>query len=152
MNEARFELFLHTNTTGPTATISGNTVPSDLELFGTIKPGLDKARLTTFLGLPALLINGCREIPVLYDVLHPNGNPNNPANDGIEPSEHIADGIYFHAGSWGRMTRWTRDENPISEGCQTAAYGDSKSHRVYRAFMRNFPRGWEGRYYLTRSK
>ena len=152
INEATFELYLHTKTDGPSATIQGNTVPSDLELYGTIRGGLYTAELTTFKGNAALLINGGGDIPVIHDDLHPNGNPNNPANNGVDPDEHVANGIYFHPGSWGAEVRWTRGGDPISAGCQTGCYGEPASRPAYRAFMANFAAGWRGNYYLTRRK
>jgi len=142
VNEATFILYLESNKSGPTATIQGNTVPSDQTLYGTIAPGLYSAELSQYSETTTgLLLNGGGDIPVI------SGNPNNPRNIGRPVSEHVADRIWFHAGNEGYENLWTTRGKPISKGCQTGAHGNRVA---YNTFMRNFPQGWRGNCYLIR--
>ena len=58
INGAVFELYLETHKEGPIATIKGNTIPCDVDNYGTLKEGRYPAKYCTYHGRPAILING----------------------------------------------------------------------------------------------
>jgi len=150
INTATFSLYLESNTEGASATINGNTVPADIEQFGTLAEGLYDAEYTTYKGDGAILIEGGGDVPTV------SGNPNNPDNynaDGsLKPtSEHVMDEVFFHKGNWARESLSTNmfrngKRVQISEGCQTGGCGPGSLPK-YRAFIKNAV-GFKGKYYL----
>ncbi len=148
INAARFELYLESNTKGPSATIKGNTIPGDKDLFGTLAEGLYSAEFKLFKERPAILIGEGGGLPTI------DGNPNNPANyneDGtLKPIEdHIMNGIYFHRGNYGRKSLTYDNDGElgyISEGCQTGPNSNG-SYGRYLIFMKSAA-GFKGNYYL----
>ena len=148
VNSATFDLYLESDKTGPSATIEGNTVPADINDYGTLAEGVYPAQYSVYKGDGAILIGGGGDLPTV------NGNPNNPQNynaDGsLKPtSEHIMDEIFFHKGNYGRPSLSTSSGDPITEGCQTGPHGDGSLAR-YRQFISNAV-GFSGSFYL-RSK
>ena len=148
INTAQFDLYLESNKEGPTASIMGNTVPADIEEYGTVAEGLYSARYTVYSGDGALLINDGKGLPTV------SGNPNNPSNYNAEGklkpiNEHIVDEIFFHKGNYARPSLSTQSGSPISAGCQTGGCGEGTLPK-YRSFIQN-AEGFEGSYYL-RSK
>ena len=66
VNAATFDLYLESDHSGPIATIRGNTVPCDVEAYGTLPEGLYKADEQSYKGNTALLItNIASSIPIL---------------------------------------------------------------------------------------
>ncbi len=103
INSARFDLYLESYKTGPSATIYGNTVPADIEKYGTVAEGLYPAEYSIYKGDGAILINGGGNLPTV------SGNPNNHNNynaDGsLKPiSEHVIDEVFFHKGNYARKS------------------------------------------------
>ena len=155
INGATFELYIESDHSGPVATIRGNTISCDIDLYGTLPEGLYAADEKTFKNHPALLITsletGSRNLKTV------KGNPNNSENyydpdtkKKMKPiNEHIMSGIYFHRGNIGREALKTSKGIPISEGCQTGLHGNG-SNLVYDKFASHFS-GFHGTYYL-RSK
>ena len=155
VNGATFDLYLESDHSGPVATIQGNTVPCDVDEYGTLPEGLYAADEMTFKGHPALLITsletGSRNLKTV------KGNPHNSSNyydprtkNNMKPiDEHIMSGIYFHRGNTGRAALKTSEGKPITEGCQTGLHGKG-SAKVYDGFAAHFA-GFHGSYYL-RSK
>ena len=133
VNGAKFMLYLATNKKGATASIVGNTVPSDQKLYATIKGGLYKTELSKHDGYKALRLVG--KIPV---------------EGGTDPGtgKSYATGILFHIGNTSRANLWTKyGHNAISKGCQTGYNGNKKA---YLNFMNNFSNSWNANYYLIR--
>ncbi|MDX8341797.1 RHS repeat-associated core domain-containing protein, partial [Draconibacterium sp. IB214405] len=154
VNSATFSLYLESNTEGASATIEGNTVPGDIEKFGTLAEGIYDADYAEYKGKPALLIGKGGDLPTT------NGNPNNPDNynaDGtLKPtSEHVMDEIFFHKGNVGRERLWYQKPNGkkgfITEGCQTGP-NKQNSLPLYLNFMKNVDKSFSGKYYLRRRK
>jgi len=152
VNDATFELYLESDHSGPVATIQGNTVPCDIESYGTLPEGLYAADETTYKGHPALRITSLETGS--GDLKTVKGNPNNPNNyydpktkKNMKPiSEHIMSGILFHRGNTGRKALKTSKGKPISEGCQTGLHGYG-SEKDYNDFAAHFS-GFHGTYYL----
>ena len=149
INTAKFDLYLESDKTGPTASIKGNTVPADINKYGTLVEGLYSAEYyANYNGDGAILIGGGKGLPTL------RGNPNNPLNynaDGsLKPTgQHVMDNILFHKGNTHRKSLSTRKGSPISAGCQTGGCGDG-SLPAYRKFIKN-TEGFVGSYYLRSS-
>lgn len=134
INSATFDLYLASNTTGPTATIKGNTVPANIKKYGTLPEGLYSASLYKYNGDDAILIGGGGNLPTV------SGNPNNPKNydaaGNLKPtSTHVMDQILFHKGNYARPSLSTSSGKAISKGCQTGGCGPG-TLPIYRAFMR----------------
>ncbi len=141
INSATFNLYLEDDKTGPSATIKGNTVPADTDDFGTLLEGLySAATKTRSNGQEGILINGGGDLPTV------SGNPNNSKNDGKDESEHVMDGIWFHAGNSARESLTTLSGGNISEGCLTGRCG-SGSKSDYDQFM-EAAKGFKGNLYL----
>ncbi|MCF8360925.1 MAG: hypothetical protein K9H26_19405 [Prolixibacteraceae bacterium] len=150
INSATFSLYLESNKDGASATINGNTVPADIEKYGTLAEGLYNAEYSTYKGDGAILIEGGGDVPTV------SGNPNNPDNynaDGsLKPtSGHVMDEVLFHKGNWARESLSTNmfrngKRVQISEGCQTGGCGP-RSLPKYREFIKNAV-GFKGKYYL----
>ena len=165
VNGATFDLYLESDHTGPTASIVGNTVPCDVDAYGTLPEGLYNTEYNgLYNGEPSLKILQ-KEGEPYYDPNRPagdlptvKGNPNNSANyyDGKEKkkmkpiSDYVMNGILFHIGNYGRASLTTRQGSPISEGCQTGPHGQN-TRQIYSDFAKNFV-GFHGTYYLRRKK
>lgn len=151
INEAVFELYLETHKEGPIASIKGNTVPCDIEKYGTLKEGIYPAIYSEYHGRPAILINGGGDLPTV------KGNPNNKKNyidfskKIMKPMEnHIMNQIFFHYGNNWFESLKDSSGKPWSTGCQTG--GNYKgAWDDYNAFMQEVPLTFNGFYYL-RSK
>ena len=145
INSATFDLYLESDKTGATAKIKGNTIPADIDKYGTLKEGLYPAKYSIYKGDGALLINSGGDLPTV------NGNPNNKKNykaDGsLKPAnEHVIDEVFFHKGNYGRESLSTSKGSLISAGCQTGRNG-SGSLSEYRTFIKKAV-GFKGNYYL----
>ncbi len=160
INSARFDLYLESKKTGPSATIYGNTVPYNVTVnqdrygnslpentnkYGTLSPGLYPAKYTKYHGDGAILINNGGNVPTV------NGNQNNlknyTSNNNLKPIyEHVLDGIYFHKGNTARKSLVTNSGSPISSGCQTGGCGKGSLPK-YQTFIKN-AQNFNGKYYL----
>jgi len=123
----------------------GNTVPADIEKYGTLAEGLYPAEYSIYKKDGAVLINGGKDLPTV------KGNPNNPKNynsDGtLKPiSEHVINEVFFHKGNFARSSLSTNSGNPVSAGCQTGGCGQG-TLPIYREFIKNVE-GFKGIYYL----
>ena len=142
VNSAKFELYLESDKTGPTATIMGNTVPADVTKYGTLKEGIYPAEAGSRSKYPdeqAIIINKGGEVATA------NGNPHNPKGQPLE--KQTLTGVFFHQGNTGRESLSTSKGRPISEGCQTGGCGIG-SKLKYDNFMKKVPDGFKGVYYL----
>ncbi len=149
INAAKFELYLESDKTGPTATIMGNTVPADVTKYGTLKEGLYPAEIGNRSKYPdekAIKINGGNEVPTA------NGNPHDPKGQPIE--KQTLTGVFFHQGNTGRASLMTAGNaakhiqpRPISEGCQTGGCGVG-SKQKFDSFMKKVPNNFKGNYCL----
>jgi hypothetical protein len=149
VNSARFDLYLESNKEGPTATIDGNTVPADVDKYGTLAEGLYPAKGAIYHGNNALLINGGGDLPTV------NGNPNNKRNyegndknNPMKPIEqHIMNEVFFHRGNVGVASlTYDKGRKVITAGCQTGPHGPN-TKELYKGFAKNFS-GFGGNYYL----
>jgi hypothetical protein len=145
INSAQFDIYLMSNKEGPSATICGNTVPGDINQYGTLKEGLYKCQYTLYKGNGALLLNDGNALPTT------NGNPNNDANynsDGtMKPiDEQIMDHVLFHPGNTYRESLIMLTGDLISEGCQTGESGKGSLEK-YKSFI-NYAKKMKGLYYL----
>ena len=145
INTAKFELYLESNKEGPSATIMGNTVPADVDKYGTVAEGLYPAGYSIYKGDGAILINGGGDLPTV------KGNPNNKKNYNAEGTlkpidQHVIDEVFFHKGNYARPSLSTSSGSPISAGCQTGGCGPG-TLPVYREFIKK-AEGFKGSYYL----
>lgn len=152
VNGATFDLYVESDHNGPIATISGNTVPCDVDAYGTLSEGLYRADEAAYKGNPALRItkleDGSGNLPTV------KGNPNNENNyydpqtrEKMKPvNEHVMSGILFHIGNTGRAALKTLKGKPITEVCQTGSHGQG-TENAYMKFASNFA-GFHGTYYL----
>jgi hypothetical protein len=155
VNAATFDLYLESDHSGPIATIRGNTVPCDVEAYGTLPEGLYKADEQSYKGNTALLITSLSDGSINLPTV--KGNPNNKNNyydpitqKNMKPTdEHIMSEIFFHIGNTAREALKTLKGRPITEGCQTGLHGKG-SASAYKNFAANLV-GFHGTYYL-RSK
>jgi RHS repeat-associated protein len=140
VNSAKFEFYSETNHNGPVATANGNTVPTDVTKYGTLKDGLYPAAVGSRSKYPdekAIKINGGGELPTV------NGNPHDPK--GADVADQTLTGVFMHQGNTGRASLSTSTGKPISEGCQTCGNGDPDAMST---FMQNVPDNFSGNYYL----
>ena len=141
INTAQFDLYLESDKTGPTATIMGNTVPSDITKSGTLAEGLYPAR---FQGRASYLRKGKDDLAVIInegkDVPTVNGNPNKANSDMLS-------GVFLHAGNYANPSLFTRSKSPISAGCQTTGCG-AGTRPLHNSFMQKVGRDFNGFYYL----
>ena len=152
INGASFELYVEGNHNGPVATIQGNTVPCDIDTYGTLPEGLYAADETNYKGHPALLITSLETGDINLKTV--KGNPNNSSNyydpatrKNMKPTnEHVMSEIFFHRGNTGREALRTLNGMPITKGCQTGLHGNG-SAVVYDKFAAHFS-GFHGTYYL----
>lgn len=149
INGAIFELYVETFKEGAIASIQGNTIPCDVDKYGTLKEGLYPAEYQEYNGSPALLINSGGDLPTV------KGNPNNKKNyidnDKCKPmkpiEEHVMDGIFFHYGNNFFSSLKDSKGKPWTTGCQTG--GNYKGAlEDYKKFMQNVPITFKGWYYL----
>ena len=142
INTARFDLYLDSNKKGPSATIMGNTVPADVERYGTMAEGLYTASFQSRYSKGnddlAIIINGGREVPTV------RGNPNKLNSDFLT-------GVFLHQGNTNRLSLTGRDSHGrpvnISEGCLTTICGKG-SQPKHKRFMLNVGRDFNGYLYL----
>lgn len=142
INSARFDLYLETDKTGYSATIYGNTVPSDITKYGTLAEGLYSARFqgrSSYLAKGkedmALIINEGKAAPTI------NGNPNKANSDMLT-------GVFFHSGNPYQGSLSDSRNRPVwSHGCQTSGCG-SGSKELHNSFMLNVGANFNGAYYL----
>ncbi|MEM6815451.1 MAG: RHS repeat-associated core domain-containing protein, partial [Bacteroidota bacterium] len=131
VNTATFELYTKDGivvpSTGPVATVEGNTVPSDTKKFGTLAEGIYPARFQARVSKPeenALIINEGEELPTV------NGNPNNANSDNLTE-------IFFHRGNPYLESLRDSGGNPVwSHGCLTGGCGQGSLDR-FNNFMEN---------------
>ncbi|MCK9236433.1 MAG: hypothetical protein M0P09_09005 [Acholeplasmataceae bacterium] len=147
INTAQFDLYLENNKEGPSATIMGNTIPADVDKYGTLAEGFFSAEYSLYKGDGAILINKGEDLPTV------KGNPYNPKNynsDGALKliSEHVIDEVFFHKGNYARPSLSTSSGSPISTGCQTGGCGQG-TLPLYREFIKK-TEGFKGSYYLRK--
>jgi hypothetical protein len=143
INSAKFDLYLESDKTGPSATIYGNTVPSDVSKSGTLAEGLYSAKFghrnkETYkneLALRIYNLDGTDGLPTV------NGNPN-PASNG-----KTLTGVLFHKGNNFKESLFDSRGNAYSHGCQTGGNysGSVKNHN---AFMDVAGKNFNGNYFL----
>jgi len=142
INSARFDLYLESNKSGRSATIYGNTVPSDVSKFGTMAEGLYSAESGSRASYVkkgkedlAILINGGNDVPTV------RGNPNKVNSD-------MLDEIFFHKGNPYQKSLRDAIGNPVwSHGCQTSGSGPG-SLALHNVFMKEVGTDFKGSYYL----
>jgi RHS repeat-associated protein len=143
INSAKFDLYLESNKTGPSATIYGNTVPADPTKYGTLAEGLYSAKFghrnreiyKNELALRIYNLDGSDGLPTV------NGNPNKADSD-------LLTGVLFHSGNPYQESLRDRAGNPVwSHGCQTSGCGPG-SKGLHSAFMQKVGTDFNGAYYL----
>jgi hypothetical protein len=149
INSAMFDLYLESNKEGPTATIWGNTVPADVNQYGTMAEGIYPAAHTKYLGHDALLINGGGNIPTVNGNNNPEAWQNFNADGTMKPkSQQMLNGVLFHIGN-NKTKSLSLGEIKFSIGCQTGGCGPG-SAKTYDNFAK-FLVGFKGSYYLRNS-
>jgi RHS repeat-associated protein len=148
INSARFDLYLESDKSGPSATIFGNTVPADVFNFGTLAEGFYKAEYQQYKGLDALLIGEGKGLPTVKG----NRNPENKANFNPEGTmkpvkDQIMDGILFHRGNPYQKNLRDLSGNPFSTGCQTSGCGPG-ALELHNTFMNKVGTDFKAYYYL----
>jgi len=147
INSAKFELYLENNKEGVTATIYGNTIPSDDKKAGILAEGLykvisghrNKEKYKNELALRIYNLNGTDGLPTV------NGNPNKKS-DG-----KTLTGILFHIGNQHQESLSDSNGNPYSTGCQTSHNGSDANGR-HKLFFSPIGRHFNGIYYLRKKK
>jgi hypothetical protein len=143
VNSATFDLYLESNKSGFSATIKGDTVPSDITKYGTLAEGLYSAKFgrrnaekyKNELAIRIYNLDGTDGLPTL------NGNPNKANSD-------LLTGVLFHSGNPYQESLRDRAGNPVwSHGCQTSGCG-SGSKGLHNAFMQKVGTDFNGAYYL----
>ncbi len=109
INSASFDLYLESDKTGPTATINGNTVPSNGAKSGTLAEGLYSAR---FQGRAKYVQRGKTDLALII-----NEGRSVPTADG-SPKSSMTE-IFFHAGNPFQTSLFDSHNIPYSEGCLT---------------------------------
>jgi len=140
INTATFDLYLESNKTGPSASINGNTVPSDISKSGTLAEGLYSAKSGSRSKYVArgeedlaILINGGNSVPT---------TANSPKASMTE--------VFFHMGNNHQTSLFDSRGNAYSAGCQTSGcYPGSREN--HNEFMSTVGTNFNGSYYL-RSK
>ena len=143
INSARFDLYLESDKTGSSATIYGNTVPSDVSKSGTLAEGLysanfghrNKENYKNELALRIYNLDGTDGLQTV------NGNPN-PDSNG-----KTLTGVLFHKGNNVQKSLFDSRGNAYSHGCQTGGNypGSVADHN---AFMNVAGKDFKGSYYL----
>jgi len=145
INSATFDLYLESDKTGPTASIKGNTIPADVNKYGTLEEGLYKAvfghrnkpAYKNELALRIYNLDGTDKLPTVI------GNPN-PESDG-----KTLRGVLFHIGNKFRESLKDSRGTPYSEGCQTSHNG-ADAIKLHNAFFSNIGENFQGNYYLQK--
>lgn len=146
INTAQFDLYLESDKTGPSATIMGNTIPSDITNSGTLGEGLYSAKFghrnakkyQNELAVRIYNLDGTDGLPTV------NGNPN-PNSNG-----KTLTGVLFHMGNNYQSSLFDSQGIAYSRGCQTSGnYPGSRS--AHNEFMKTVGTDFKGAYYL-RSK
>lgn len=147
INTAKFDLYLESNKTGPSATIVGNTVPAD-GAYGTLKEGIYPAtNLGDHAGGPAIWINNGSNVPTVTPDPLNGANFINGKNGAMKPiDQQVMNGVLFHPGNPYATTLSSGKGKPWSEGCQTGGCGKG-SLETYKTFSKNII-GFKGNYYL----
>ncbi|MPT34418.1 MAG: hypothetical protein E2604_04865 [Flavobacterium sp.] len=140
INSAKFELYLESNKNGSSAEIMGNTVPSDVNKYGTLAEGLYPANAQ---GRGGYIARGREDLAILI-----NGGGSVPTAPG-SPKDHITQ-IFFHAGNQHQESLYDSKGNAYSAGCQTSGCGPH-SRPLHNAFMHTVGSQFEGSYYLRPS-
>ena len=109
INSATFDLYLESNKEGPSASIEGNTVPSNGAVSGTLAEGLYPAR---FQGRAKYIQKGKTDLALII-----NEGCSVPTADG-SPKASMT-GIFFHAGNNYQTSLFDSKGNAYSEGCLT---------------------------------
>jgi len=141
INTAQFDLYLESNKEGPSATIMGNTVPADVEKYGTLAEGLYPAKVQARYSYTkkgkedlAIIINEGKSVPTA---------PGSPKESMTE--------IFFHAGNDYRESLFDSKGNAYSRGCQTGGcYKGAKAQ--HNEFVKTAGTDFKGFYYLRSSK
>lgn len=142
INSAKFDLYLESDKTGPSATINGNTIPASINDYGTLAEGLYSAKFghrnrEKYKNELALRIYNLDGTDGLQTV---KGNPNKPNSD-------LLTGVLFHMGNNYQKSLSDSKGNAYTKGCQTG--GNYKgSHADHNAFMRVAGKDFDGSYYL----
>ncbi|HRB71735.1 MAG TPA: hypothetical protein PK776_07790 [Flavobacterium sp.] len=140
INSAKFELYLESNKNGSSAEIMGNTVPSDVNKYGTLAEGLYPANAQ---GRGGYIARGREDLAILI-----NGGGSVPTAPG-SPKDHMTQ-IFFHAGNQYQESLYDSNKNPYSAGCQTSGCGP-ESRPLHNDFMNTAGPEFEGSYYLRPS-
>lgn len=136
INSAQFDLYLETDKTGPTATINGNTIPADVEKYGTLAEGLYSAR---FQGRASYLAKGKNDLALII-----NEGRSVPTAEGSPKSSMT--GIFFHKGNNYQTSLFDSRRNAYSKGCLTGPCMPGSS-AAYDAFGQQL-KGFNGSLYL----
>jgi hypothetical protein len=123
-------LYLESDKTGPTASIKGNTIPADVNKYGTLEEGLykavfghrNKSAYKNELALRIYNLDGTDKLPTVI------GNPN-PESDG-----KTLRGVLFHIGNKFRESLKDSRGTPYSEGCQTS-HNEADAIKLHNAFF-----------------
>ena len=107
INSATFDLYLESNKEGPSASIEGNTVPSNGEVSGTLAEGLYPAR---FQGRAKYIQKGKTDLALIVN----EGN-SVPTAEGSSKSSMT--GIFLHAGNNYQTSLFDSKGHAYSEGC-----------------------------------
>ena len=143
INSATFDLYLESNKEGKSATINGNTVPSDVTKYGTLAEGLYRAKFghrsaekyKDELAVRIYNLNGTDGLPTL------NGNPNKKNSD-------LLTGVLFHTGNPYQKSLLDSKGRPVwSHGCLTSGCGPG-SIDLHNAFMQVVGKDFDGTFYL----
>lgn len=146
LNSAQFDLYLETNKKGPSATIMGNTVPSNVKKSDTLAEGLYIAKFghryaKKYHSELAIRIYNLDDSDGLPTV---NGNPNPASNS------KTLTGVLLHMGDNVQTSLFDSRGNTYSAGCQTSGSFPG-SRALHNDFMKTVGRDFKGTYYL-RSK
>ncbi len=109
INSATYDLYLESNKEGSTASIVGNTVPSNGTISGTLAEGLYPAR---FQGRAKYIQNGKTDLALII-----NEGRSVPTANGSPKSSMT--GIFFHAGNNYQTSLFDSKGHAYSEGCLT---------------------------------
>ena len=143
INSATFDLYSESNKEGVSATIKGNTIPSDITKYGTLAECLYSAKFghrnaekyKNELALRIYNLDGTDGLPTL------NGNPSKANSD-------LLTGVLFHAGNPYQKSLLDSKGRPVwSHGCQTSGCGPGSS-KLHNDFMQVVGRNFNGSYYL----
>ena len=141
INGAVFEIYLESNKTGPSASLVGNTIPSDKTKNGTLAEGLYPARsqargkyIKRGQEDLAVLINEGGELPTVF------GNPNKKHSDMLTE-------VFFHRGNDYRESLFDSQGVKYSHGCQTGGCY-AGAHAAHNEFMGVVGDDFNGSYYL----